>query len=75
MAERTNEKGSLWRRAVESAATKFVLHFGFAAARGAPNVGGEDFGYFFCTEAVKHPPSIDRTVASRPAGRVRRGPR
>jgi hypothetical protein len=35
MAERTNEKGSLWRRAVESAATKFVLHFGFAAARGA----------------------------------------
>src|ERR1700689_696322 len=51
-------------RALESVATKFVLHFGFAAARGATNAGGEDFGYFFCTEAVKHPPSIDRTVES-----------
>jgi hypothetical protein len=62
MAERT--KGSLWRRADESAATKFVLRFGFAAWRGATNAGGEDLGYFAPHDAVKNPPSIDRTVES-----------
>ncbi len=60
MAERTEVRygGATFS---QSAATEFVLLF--AASRGAVNAGGEDFGYF-APSAVKHPPSIDRTVES-----------
>jgi len=75
MAERTRT-GSLWRRAVESAATELVLQFCFAASRGSTNAGGEDFGYFAPWEKrVRIPPLTSRTVEAAPRGPLRRGSR
>jgi hypothetical protein len=73
---RANQEGSLWRRAVESAATEFVLQFCFAASRGSTNAGGEDFGYFAPWEKrVRIPPLTSRTVEAAPRGPLRRGSR
>jgi hypothetical protein len=69
MAERT--KGSLWRRADESAATEFVFRFGLphCAAERTLVVKISDTSHL---QAVKNPPSIDRTVESvRRAGATR----
>ena len=69
-------KGSLWRRAVESAATEFVSQFWFAASCGSTNAGGEDFGYFAPREKrVRIPPLTPRTVEAASRGPLRRGPR
>jgi hypothetical protein len=75
MAGRTR-KGSLWRRAVQSAATEFVFAIWFAASRGSTNAGGEDFGYFAPWEKrVRIPPLTSRTVEAASRGPLRRGSR
>ena len=66
MAERT--KGSLWRRADESAATEFVLQFGLphCAAQRTLVVKISDTSHL--RKRVRIPPSIASYRGIRPAG-------
>jgi hypothetical protein len=48
-------QGSLWRRAVESAATEFVFRFGSPHVAAQTYAGGEDFGYTAPKAAIDVP--------------------